>query len=62
MAEIDTVSKIAPDENGNAVGGVRSPYLDEALVRYEAKSPGPVTCPEASRSTSSAPVATAAVP
>jgi hypothetical protein len=44
MAEIDTVSKIAPDENGNAVGGVRSPYVDEALVRYEAKAPGPVTC------------------
>ncbi len=44
MAEIDTVSKIAPDENGNAVGGVRSPYLDDALARYEAKAPGPITC------------------
>jgi hypothetical protein len=44
MAEIDTVSTFAPDENGNVVGGVRSPYLDEALVRYEAKAPGPVTC------------------
>jgi hypothetical protein len=44
MADIDVVSKIAPDENGNAVGGVRSPYVDEALVTYEAKAPGPVTC------------------
>jgi hypothetical protein len=44
MAEIGTVSKIAPDENGNAVGGVRSPYLDHALVRYEARAPGNILC------------------
>ncbi len=44
MADIDTVSKIAPDQNGNAVGGVRSPYLDDALVRYDAHAPGIITC------------------
>lgn len=44
MAEIDTVSKIAPDQNGNAVAGVRSPYLDDALVRYDAHAPGAITC------------------
>lgn len=44
MADIDTVSKIAPDQNGNAVGGVRSPYLDDALVRYDAHAAGAVTC------------------
>ena len=44
MAEIDTVSKIAADENGNAVGGVRSPYLDDPLVRYDAPAPGAITC------------------
>jgi|GEM_PF-2685923 len=44
MAEISTVSKIAADENGNAIGGVRSPYLDDALVRYDAHAPGDITC------------------
>ena len=39
MAEIGTVSKVAVDQNGNAIGGVRSPYLDDALVRYDATRP-----------------------
>jgi hypothetical protein len=44
MADIDTVSKVAVDENGNTLGGVRSPYLDEALVRYDVHAPGAITC------------------
>ena len=44
MAEIGTVSKVAVDQNGNAIGGVRSPYLDDALVRYDAHAPGAITC------------------
>ena len=35
---------MAVDENGNTIGGVRSPYLDDALVRYDAEAPGPITC------------------
>jgi hypothetical protein len=41
---LDKNSKVAVDENGNALGGVRSPYLDDALVRYDAQAPGPITC------------------
>jgi hypothetical protein len=44
MADIDKVSTVAVDENGNTVGGVRSPYLDEALVRYDVHAPGVITC------------------
>jgi hypothetical protein len=44
MADIDTVSKVAVDENGNTLGGVRSPYLDDALVRYDVHAPGAITC------------------
>jgi hypothetical protein len=44
MAKIDTLSKAAVDDNGNAVGGVRSPYLDDALVRYDVHAPGAITC------------------
>jgi Alpha/beta hydrolase domain len=44
MAEIDDVSKMALDQNGNAIGGVRSPYLDEALVRYDVHARGIITC------------------
>ena len=44
MTEIAKVSKTAVDENGNAVGGVRSPYLDDALVRYDVHAPGAITC------------------
>jgi alpha/beta hydrolase family protein len=44
MAEIGTVSKMALDQNGNPVAGIRSPYLDDALVRYDVHAPGPITC------------------
>jgi hypothetical protein len=32
------------DEFGNAVGGVRSPYLDVPVATYHAKTPGPGVC------------------
>ena len=32
------------DEHGNALGGVRSPYLDVPLAKYEAHSTGAPTC------------------
>jgi hypothetical protein len=44
MADIGTVSKAAVDQDGNAVGGVRSPYLDDALVRYDVHAPGGILC------------------
>jgi hypothetical protein len=44
MADIGKVSTVAVDRNGNTVGGVRSPYLDEALVRYDVHAPGVITC------------------
>ena len=40
---VDTVSTFALDEDGNAVGGVRSPFIDEALARYDGSdTPGPL--------------------
>jgi hypothetical protein len=44
MADIATVSKVAVDQKGNAIGGVRSPYLDDALVRYDVHAPGSIIC------------------
>ncbi len=44
LDELAENSKVSVDENGNALGGVRSPYLDDALVRYDAQAPGPITC------------------
>jgi len=44
MTEIAKVSKTAVDEHGNAIAGVRSPYLDDALVRYDVHAPGAITC------------------
>ena len=35
---------IATDEFGNAIGGVRSPYLDVPTATYYASTPGPGTC------------------
>jgi hypothetical protein len=32
------------DEFGNAVGGVRSPYLDVPTATYQAKTPGQAVC------------------
>jgi hypothetical protein len=37
-------ASIATDEFGNAVGGVRSPYLDVPMATYYASTPGPGTC------------------
>jgi hypothetical protein len=40
---VGTVSTFALDDNGNALGGVRSPFLDVALARYEGSdTPGPL--------------------
>ncbi len=44
LDELDKNSKVSVDANGNTLGGVRSPYLDDALVRYDAQAPGPITC------------------
>ena len=44
LDELAKNSKVSVDANGNALGGVRSPYLDDALVRYDAQAPGPITC------------------
>jgi alpha/beta hydrolase family protein len=35
---------LALDEFGNAIGGVRSPYLDVPIATYFASTPGPGTC------------------
>ena len=35
---------IATDEFGNAIGGVRSPYLEVPTATYHASTPGPGTC------------------
>jgi hypothetical protein len=35
---------LATDEYGNAVGGVRSPYLEVPTATYHATTPGPGTC------------------
>ena len=43
LAVDDVVSTSAVDEDGNALGGVRSPFVDLALVRYGiATGPGPL--------------------
>ena len=43
LATADVVSVAALDEVGNALGGVRSPFVDVPLVRYEAHStPGAI--------------------
>ncbi|MSO79037.1 MAG: hypothetical protein EXQ79_05470 [Acidimicrobiia bacterium] len=43
LASADVVSQASVDANGNAEGGVRSPFLDTALARYQAHdTPGPL--------------------
>jgi hypothetical protein len=43
IADVDVVSCADVDEYGNTLGGVRSPFLDVPVVRYEAHStPGPL--------------------
>jgi hypothetical protein len=39
------------DQNGNALGGVRSPFLDDPLARYEVHSSPGALCRLASRET-----------
>ena len=43
LATNDKVSVAKTDEYGNAVGGVRSPFVDVPLSKYEAHTPG-ATC------------------
>jgi len=38
--------KVALDENGNGLGGVRSPYVDVPTATYFTTAPGPGTCRE----------------
>ncbi|MBM3659001.1 MAG: hypothetical protein FJW95_05795 [Actinobacteria bacterium] len=40
MATIDVVSKPSADEYGNALGGVRSPFVDVPLVTYQVQAGG----------------------
>jgi Alpha/beta hydrolase domain len=51
----DVVSVTAVDEVGNAVGGVRSPFVDVPVARYEAHSPSGALCALAGRETPLAP-------
>ena len=44
METIDVVSVAKADEHGNAVGGVRSPFVDVPLVHYEVQSTPGVFC------------------
>ena len=41
---IDTVSTLAEDEHGNAVGGVRSPFVDVPLATYAPTSTPGISC------------------
>jgi len=44
LAEAAVVSVAANDEHGNALGGVRSPFVDVPLARYEVHSGPAPTC------------------
>ena len=44
LATVGVVSVAAVDEVGNAIGGVRSPFVDVPLVRYEAHSTPGALC------------------
>jgi Alpha/beta hydrolase domain len=55
LSALDVVSRVQVDDVGNAVGGVRSPFVDVPLARYDAhSSPGP-RCVLAGRETTMAP-------
>jgi len=45
MEVLDEVSKAAVDGFGNAIGGVRSPFVDVPLVTYDAQGEGGLLCP-----------------
>ena len=51
LATTGVVSLSAVDENGNAVGGVRSPFLDVPLVTYEVHSTPGALCQLSGRET-----------
>jgi hypothetical protein len=51
METIDEVSVASVDEHGNATGGIRSPYVDVPLVRYEVQSTPGVFCVFAGKET-----------
>ncbi len=44
LATLDAVSAAAVDGDGNALGGVRSPFVDVPLSRYEVHSTGGARC------------------
>lgn len=44
METIDTASVAARDEHGNALGGVRSPFLDAPIASYQGGDTGGVIC------------------
>ena len=51
LATLDVVSAAATDDHGNALGGVRSPFVDLPLSRYEVHSTGGAKCLMAGRET-----------
>ena len=44
LATLDKASVAKNDQYGNALGGIRSPFLDVPLAKYEAHSTGAPTC------------------
>jgi hypothetical protein len=51
LATLAAVSVSKDDQYGNALGGVRSPFLDDPLARYEVHSSPGALCQLASRET-----------
>ena len=51
LATTDVVSQAKVDQDGNAVGGVRSPFLDVPLAHYEAHSTPGALCKLSGRET-----------
>jgi hypothetical protein len=51
LAQHDQISQACTDSDGNAVGGVRSPFLDLPLTRYEVHSGPGILCQLVGRET-----------
>ena len=51
LATLDVVSVAAADDHGNAIGGVRSPFVDVPLSHYAVHSTGGARCLMAGRET-----------
>jgi hypothetical protein len=51
LAKLDKVSVAKTDEHGNAVGGVRSPFVDVPLSRFEVHSGPAPTCKQVGNET-----------